>query len=130
MTGDDLAAFDQGGEPRCHFAGARLTTGLVNPSIQEGIGAPAGINGHGSGAKRGGEEILDVEEQERCNSGHEVRAIDKGQPFFGFELNGLQTCRQEGGPTREPLSIEPALPFTHEDQGCMSQRRKVAGSAD
>lgn len=131
MAGEDLRAFeelsDRGGD--CALSG--LVSSGVEAIVEEGVGRAAGVDGHGGRAEGGGEERVDIDERECGTACHEVRAVDEGESFFGFEpergdLVDLECFR--GGASVAALMEHATL--AHEGEGDMGERGEVAGSTD
>ena len=83
-----------------------------------------------AGDVRGPRQPSRPHEPEREHRGHELGAVDEREPLLRLQLHGLETDPRERVRARQPLAVDPRLPFADERQREMRERREVARGAD
>jgi len=131
MAGEDLRAGEQASDRGGDFALPGLVSSGVEAIVEECVGRAASVDGHGGGAEGGREERVDIDQGECGTAGHEVRAVDEGESFFGFERERGDVVDLEcfsGGAGVAALMEHATL--AHEREGDMGERGEVAGRTD
>lgn len=128
---EDLGAGEQASDGGGDSPLTGLIAGGVESVVEEGVGGPAGVDGHGGGAEGGRKERVDVDEGEGGPAGHEVRAVDERETFLGFEREGGDAVDLEGfgGGSGVAALVEHAS-FAHEGEGDVGEGSEIARGAD
>ncbi len=139
----DLAVGEHGAEVLGHHELPRMRAGDVQALVEGPCGALERLQAHRAGDVRRGGEALGVQQREGAQGGHELRAVDEGQPLLRLEDHRLDAGalqrRGRGLPAglREPLDPVRGrafqvrrLPLPDHRQRQVREGRQVSGGPD
>src|SRR6202000_1329649 len=107
-----------------------LAARFVDARIERRVAALDGISGERAGDERRFDVRLRAEQPNERQRGRNLRAVEEGKAFLGFELDGLKTGALQGVRAADAFAVHMREAFTDENARHMRQRRQIARRAD
>ena len=130
VRGDDRRAVEQAPQPPGHVRLPRLAAQVVQPRVERHGGALERLERQRDGDDRGVEDAPGLAQGQPAGGGHQVRAVDQGEPLLGGEHDGLEARARQRRRAGHPLAGELGLALADQHEREVRERREVARGAD
>src|SRR5712691_9284770 len=107
-----------------------MRTGLLQTRIKSGRRSFQRFQGHCTGNISDSRESFRPQDRQSSDGVHGLGAIEKGEPFFCFEMLGLESGATKCFPALESFALKKRFAFTNQAQSEMGKRSEIATGAD